>query len=535
LELKNNFNGILLAYTNNSQVIGNKIVYNEWNIFLERANNVSITNNTVMNSPHGGIWLNSTSSCNAIYHNDFIDNMAFQAIDSGTHNIWNDDYPSGGNYWNNYTGVDYYSGPYQNETSSDNIGDTPHVLDADSQDRYPFMSPLFTLVGDINGDGVVDIFDIVIVAAAFGSTLGDPNWSSDADQKPDGIIDIFDLVKVAVHFGETSQTEGSSSSSSVRQRLLRETTSISVYPGQITVYKYHIFTVNITFTGAANLYGWELKLYWNNTILNCTNAEIHVPTVWSGNTVEAGKGVENTFNATHGRYWRALSALNPASTFNGSMAIITLTFETKATGTTLLDLQETKLSDTQACAISHLATDGSVTALLPERYMRGDSHTINGLTAYKLATSQSSIAKSFSQTQQYDYYSAYWGIQVWKRNASGYETQISSGIVAQVSRTSQGQGLQSDTWNCPQTSLNPTGTIVVRVYQKIGSGNWQLAATFTTEQLGVTQLAATTWTLYYYTKLSWVYDPMEDIEITKATFYWGTTTYNSHIQNIDYN
>lgn len=167
--------------------------------------------------------------------------------------------------------------------------------------------------------------------------------------------------------------------------------------------------------------------------------------------------------------------------------------------------------------------------------MRGDTHTVNGLTAYKLATTQSSIAKSFSQTQLDDYYPAYWGIQVWKRNASGYETQLSSGIVAQVSRTSQGQSIQSATWNCPFTSLNPTDTIVVRTYQKIGSGSWQLAATFTTEQLGATQLDNSTWTVYYYTKLTWTYIPKYEIEETKATFYWGTTTYNSHIKNFEYN
>ena len=55
-------------------------------------------------------------------------------------NIWDDDYPSGGNYWSDYTGVDEYSGPYQNETGSDGIGDTPYVIDENNQDNYPFMS-----------------------------------------------------------------------------------------------------------------------------------------------------------------------------------------------------------------------------------------------------------------------------------------------------------------------------------------------------------------------------------------------------------
>lgn len=43
-------------------------------------------------------------------------------------NVWDNDYPSGGNYWSDYKGFDYFSGPYLNETGSDGIGDMPHVI-----------------------------------------------------------------------------------------------------------------------------------------------------------------------------------------------------------------------------------------------------------------------------------------------------------------------------------------------------------------------------------------------------------------------
>jgi len=59
---------------------------------------------------------------------------------------------------------------------------------------------------DINKDGVVDIEDISIVIAAFGSNnktgTPTPRWNPDADVYSDKLIDIFDLVSVAVHFGE---------------------------------------------------------------------------------------------------------------------------------------------------------------------------------------------------------------------------------------------------------------------------------------------------------------------------------------------
>jgi hypothetical protein len=53
--------------------------------------------------------------------------------------IWDNGYPSGGNYWIGYVSSDKYSGPGQNITGSDGIGDTPYVIDADDIDHYPFM------------------------------------------------------------------------------------------------------------------------------------------------------------------------------------------------------------------------------------------------------------------------------------------------------------------------------------------------------------------------------------------------------------
>lgn len=64
-----------------------------------------------------------------------------------------------------------------------------------------------SMVGDIvvdSPDSVVDIFDIVVVALAFGSDPGQSNWNPNADINNDGIVDIFDIVVVALHFGETS-------------------------------------------------------------------------------------------------------------------------------------------------------------------------------------------------------------------------------------------------------------------------------------------------------------------------------------------
>jgi len=75
---------------------------------------------------------------------------------------------------------------------------------SDSTSKVVPVSLTSGLIGDVNGDGTVDIFDLVIVSAAFGSNPGEPSWDARADINGDGTVDIFDLVIVSSHFGEST-------------------------------------------------------------------------------------------------------------------------------------------------------------------------------------------------------------------------------------------------------------------------------------------------------------------------------------------
>jgi len=70
-------------------------------------------------------------------------------------------------------------------------------------DKDGFFANTTVLVGDINGDGKVDIFDVVLLAKAFGTKPGDPAWNQGADLNNDGIVDIFDVVTIAKNFGQS--------------------------------------------------------------------------------------------------------------------------------------------------------------------------------------------------------------------------------------------------------------------------------------------------------------------------------------------
>jgi hypothetical protein len=56
--------------------------------------------------------------------------------------------------------------------------------------------------GNINGDGIVDIFDAILLANAFNSSPGNPKWSPNADLMTNDAIDIFDAIVLANHFGQ---------------------------------------------------------------------------------------------------------------------------------------------------------------------------------------------------------------------------------------------------------------------------------------------------------------------------------------------
>lgn len=163
LTLTKNWQGILFAYTTNSTIenvtatnnmdgvwllecsdcsfCDNNASDNSWGgIAIVNSSGCSVYSNNINNNGEYGILLSSSSE-NVLYHNNFINNKIQAWLYEFNDNTWDQGYPNGGNYWSDYADVDKKSGHDQDETGSDEIGDTPYVIDSHNKDRYPLMKP----------------------------------------------------------------------------------------------------------------------------------------------------------------------------------------------------------------------------------------------------------------------------------------------------------------------------------------------------------------------------------------------------------
>jgi len=130
----NNGTGLHFDSMYNSFIEENDVHHNTIGISAGYAARNNIIRENRVHDNEKGIVLgrHSMTNNNKVYHNEICDNIV-QAWDRSGRNIWDNGYPSGGNYWNDYTGEDL---------NNDGIGDSPYML-VNNQDNYPLMqSPI---------------------------------------------------------------------------------------------------------------------------------------------------------------------------------------------------------------------------------------------------------------------------------------------------------------------------------------------------------------------------------------------------------
>jgi nitrous oxidase accessory protein NosD len=157
--------GVILSYSNLSIISYNNITGAAWGLLnhgenftaliadnfvsqcyisgleLGARNNFTVVNNTICHNHaypwSAGIELRGAQNMR-LYHNNFFDN-GIQVGGPVENFTWDDGYPSGGNYYGDYTGVDVKKGANQFSVGSDGIGDTKYT--GNLGDNYPLMKP----------------------------------------------------------------------------------------------------------------------------------------------------------------------------------------------------------------------------------------------------------------------------------------------------------------------------------------------------------------------------------------------------------
>lgn len=116
------------------------------------------------------------------------------------------------------------------------------------------------------------------------------------------------------------------------------------------------FTVEVWINVTEELYGFEYKLRWDESLITHVEHTHYEP--WTPNFVAKDE-------VSAGQYWYGASALAPAAPFTGETKVLDITFEIvyapyfpEPDMSCALDLVDTKLGDPQAQPIPHTAYDG---------------------------------------------------------------------------------------------------------------------------------------------------------------------------------
>jgi parallel beta-helix repeat protein len=126
---------------------------NNAGLMIHSSYNV-ITNNDICNNDNFGLYV--LGSNNLIYHNNFMKNT-YQAFDVIASSMWDNGHPSGGNYWDDYSGID---------EDEDGIGEIPYPTGNCSADHYPLVHPY----GSVYNTDTEEIFLTIQAAIADNDT-----------------------------------------------------------------------------------------------------------------------------------------------------------------------------------------------------------------------------------------------------------------------------------------------------------------------------------------------------------------------------
>lgn len=137
--------GAYLEVSSRNRVCNDDFANNTIGACVDHSSQVVFSNDSFSRNTECGVKIDGSEG-NDFYHNGYLNNTVqishVKYINLPVRvNMWDNGFPSGGNYWSDYYGNDTFSGPYQNQTGSDGIGDSPYVINPENSDLYPLIAP----------------------------------------------------------------------------------------------------------------------------------------------------------------------------------------------------------------------------------------------------------------------------------------------------------------------------------------------------------------------------------------------------------
>jgi hypothetical protein len=135
------------------------------------------------------------------------------------------------------------------------------------------------------------------------------------------------------------------------------------------------FTISVKVANVTNLYGIDLQMTWDPTIIKYVShtkkipvesnpgGVMHSPTIPVMNNVDETASMPGSEPGT--RYWLAEASMLPAAGFDGAGTFVEITFQVVGLGTSLIKINAATLADKDGNPIDYTAIDGKFVNYVP--------------------------------------------------------------------------------------------------------------------------------------------------------------------------
>jgi hypothetical protein len=231
-------------------------------------------------------------------------------------------------------------------------------------DRVTVLPTASLVGGDANGDCIVDLFDLVVVAINYNSA---PPSDPRADINGNDEVDLFDLVLVCKNLDRVCpQPWEFHPAESAQAETLAE---LRVLPSSSRVTRGEWITVTVAVDGIENLYGADVRLSFDPALLQVVDADPNRPEVQvqHGDLLDTRQGLvlRDTADNQEGSVHYALSLSRPALSVSGSGVLCSILFRAQGAGVASLDVVRATLVSGDVLRIPATISNAWV-AVLPD-------------------------------------------------------------------------------------------------------------------------------------------------------------------------